>query len=533
MKTLICVFASLLLSFSVSAQKFKLSMVKNIGRDLHWVIQPEFLTVFDNRLYFSHIDSFPGYTYYMYSTLGTEASTRVLFKDRFFNPGGYTPLGGMLLLAAQDTVHGHELWATNGVDSAWFIKDIFPGSKPSNIRSMVQAGNLVYFIAESDSTGGGLWRTDGTAQGTFRMMILCANKCSPATIPMLPFKGKMVFNAATTGKEQLYITDGTVNGTTAISDSTLVSVNTGLIEYNGKLFFGARDINGESHLWESDGTRTGTRLSMKFNSKGGSDPDHFVIFNGKLCFTAFTEASGSEIWSSDGTQAGTFMLTNCNPYQFGHEQTWLTPYNNRLYFSMDDGIGGTELWSTGITPGTAKLEKDIVAGSGSSFPFGFTLFSDKLFFFAAGGEQCNLWYTDGINARQVLAPKPDSTSARCLDGPQLTVYGDKLYFPAVYNNKGAEVWSCEFDPSQSVQSLSTIENISVYPNPAQNNIHIRYPDFTGTASVQISDINGRTVIHHSSHSSGEPIDVSALERGWYLLIIDIDGTPCRLKFAIR
>jgi ELWxxDGT repeat protein len=60
----------------------------------------------------------------------------------------------------------------------------------------------------------------------------------------------------------------------------------------------------------------------------------------------------------------------------------MTPAAGLLFFSANDGVVGTEPWTTdGTTTGTTLLA-DIVPGSGSSSPSGFTVLNGAVFFAA-------------------------------------------------------------------------------------------------------------------------------------------------------
>jgi ELWxxDGT repeat protein len=69
--------------------------------------------------------------------------------------------------AADDAVHGSELWMTDGtVAGTALVSDIVNGPYPSSPRELVRFGSHVYFVAESHGKGRELWRTDGTEAGT-------------------------------------------------------------------------------------------------------------------------------------------------------------------------------------------------------------------------------------------------------------------------------------------------------------------------------------------------------------------------------
>src|SRR6185369_9240828 len=89
------------------------------------------------------------------------------------NPGPFVNVNGVLYFAADDGVHGRELWKTDGTaPGTVLVKDIYPGSdsngnglwsNPSNLTSV--NGNL-YFVAYDGVHGTELWKSDGTPGGT-------------------------------------------------------------------------------------------------------------------------------------------------------------------------------------------------------------------------------------------------------------------------------------------------------------------------------------------------------------------------------
>jgi ELWxxDGT repeat protein len=91
---------------------------------------------------------------------------------------------------------------------------------------------------------------------------------------------------------------------------------------------------------------------------------------GKVFFVAEHPSSGREVWVSDGTDAGTLVLDicpgTCNSLLSG-SNPWFALVNATMFFSVNHGTNGTELWkSDGTVSGT--LVKDIDPGTDSSFP---------------------------------------------------------------------------------------------------------------------------------------------------------------------
>ena len=81
-------------------------------------------------------------------------------------PGFTTPLvdvSGLVVFGADDGVHGHELWATDGTSTTRLVQDISEGAGWSSPRSFTSAGPLVFFTADNHVSGVELWAISKSA----------------------------------------------------------------------------------------------------------------------------------------------------------------------------------------------------------------------------------------------------------------------------------------------------------------------------------------------------------------------------------
>ena len=96
----------------------------------------------------------------------------MLVKD--IHPGEYdssptslTGVGGTLFFAADDGVHGPELWTTDGTEAGTvLVKDIRPRSATATPPSSRLVGDTLFFAADDGVHGRELWKSDGTEAGT-------------------------------------------------------------------------------------------------------------------------------------------------------------------------------------------------------------------------------------------------------------------------------------------------------------------------------------------------------------------------------
>ncbi len=209
-------------------------------------------------------------------------------------------------------------------------------------------------------------------------------------------------------------------------------VPTNLCSSGGKIYFGA-SVNGNSNLYVTDGTATGTSLVKEINPGGSATPLFITALNGKVVFYTNTAATGSEPWVSDGTSAGTFMLKDIFPGtngSLGSTAPMFVQVGNKLFFSAKDALNGQELWVTDGTSAGTNLVKDIAASGGSSNPRSMAAYNGKLLFNNIYDE---IWQSDGTaagtNAIKSVAQKGDFTS-----------YKGKLYFAGNDLANGYELW---------------------------------------------------------------------------------------------
>jgi ELWxxDGT repeat protein len=75
---------------------------------------------------------------------------------------------GIAYLVADDGVHGHPIWVSDGTPEGTVrISDVKPsGFKPYTAYYAGTLGDAVYFYADDRVHGTELWRTDGTKEGT-------------------------------------------------------------------------------------------------------------------------------------------------------------------------------------------------------------------------------------------------------------------------------------------------------------------------------------------------------------------------------
>jgi len=342
-------------------------------------------------------------------------------------------LGGVLYFAASDPAHGRELWRSDGTAAGtWRVSDISPGPRGSNPQNLEAHNGRIWFTADDGVRGLELWSTDGTPQGTLLLGDLCPGPCDAQRFgftSMASSGGRLFFGASSTGgKVQLWVTDGTRAGTAEIAGPQWVSLRAALPQ--GKVLFDAPDTDGFT-LWVSDGTSQGTSRLTAFNGTPLQNPYSFIpVGNGVLFWT------GKTLWRTDGTSTGTQILLENAPSPWGPALI----ANGVAYYSS-----GRQIWRTdGTTLGTATL------GDGFSTLYGYApsrlAASSCGPVFAAGTQESNLlrlWRIPPSGPIEILSPP----------------------FPFVVGpwNAGDRVFFAVADPAAGTSELWTLDETSCHP----------------------------------------------------------------------
>jgi ELWxxDGT repeat protein len=269
--------------------------------------------------------------------------------------------GNIIFFSANTQTHGRELWRTDGTEAGtYMVADINPGLGGSIIgyfesTSHVMNG-IIYFRADNGVNGIELWRSDGTTSGTYMVADIVPGSGSGAPGGFTHTNNLLFFTAGT--GSSLWRSDGTSAGTYSIGSFQIVTNLTG---FNGNVYFSADINNSGQELWKSNGTAAGTQLLKDLNGVfGASLPCNFHVTPNILYFMANTN-DGWELWKTTGSNASTVQVKDINPGGAGSVLSVYSVANagnigNTLYFSANDGVTGYQLWkSDGTDTGTVRI----------------------------------------------------------------------------------------------------------------------------------------------------------------------------------
>lgn len=267
------------------------------------------------------------------------------------------------------------------------IRDVndTPVSRGPNPTQFVEAGAYTYFVAGRQTTDSGLWRTDGTTEGTIKLKDAYTGIEEPTNV-----NGILYFQAFDALSRELWRSDGTPEGTRVVKRiaGDYSASPSGLVNFNGMLYFFANDGVHGHELWKSDGTADGTVLVKDLHPGTNQSYGHALRqVGGQLFFAARSSFNSMALWRSDGTAAGTTTVTTLAAGSINSS----IAIGSRLFYT--GGFGG--LWVSHGTGQSLSLLNDENSTVGNLIHHSGLLYFTRYFDDARGTE---LWKSDGTLA---------------------------------------------------------------------------------------------------------------------------------------
>jgi ELWxxDGT repeat protein len=326
------------------------------------------------------------------------------------------------------------------------LKDInlLGGSSLGYSDDVIATTGLIYFNPDNGINGKELWVTDGTEDGTRFIKDI-----SPASDNYGPnnflFHGSDLYFVAADdfGNDLLWVSDGTTDGTKVISgqcadpesSSCLVSQEAFILGDN-VFFFSSEGSTSSLYMVSGD--------SAVLIKEGSGLSANGVVLGNVYVYSGYAINGDAEIWKTDGTSGGTVLVREIAAGEDDWEnQSSLVGMGSYMYFMTDNDINGNELWRTDGTFAGTTMVRDIYPGSTSGVSYAnITVLNGYLYFSARNNNTSGyeLWRSDGTSGGTVIVKNINSTANQSSNPNGFSVVGGVVYFSADDGTSGSELW---------------------------------------------------------------------------------------------
>ena len=240
---------------------------------------------------------------------GTDPGTNMVKNIHAFC---MTDVNGHLYFVGEDSTYGRELWKSDGTEAGTvMVKDINPGIGMAMMDAdlgtceFAVLGDELYFFADDGIHGHELWKSDGIESGTMLVKDIhpgAFESCYWGNYCSLTGVGDELFFVAKDEVDvlQLWKSDGTESGSVVVTDIGYFSysTNTPLYDIFGTLYFVTDDGIHGYELWTSDGSEAGTMIVQDIAPEIlSSTPRQFRVSGSHLFFEADDLIHGRELWA--------------------------------------------------------------------------------------------------------------------------------------------------------------------------------------------------------------------------------------------
>jgi len=545
---------------------------------------PNYFTIFNNHLYYSSASNPSSSNFELWKSNGTQNGTNqfadintAMWVGNGSYPRDFMEFNGYLYFTAEVFgVTGREMYRTNGTTTELF-KDFRLGTESgfdigTNAHQFIVIENAMYFFAREDDNGYDLWKTDGTIEGTQKLVELNSFSLGLRNY-FFELNGDLIFLMNDTSDEiignELYKYSVATNTVSLVKDINPTNSNTSsihtlfLTKFDDRLFFTAH--NGtERKLYVTDGTEAGTHTVENEIPINYTNPGQLHVFNNELYFIATVNGLGIDLYKckkdtededNDGKVDDYYIQlvhdfnaggnNNLQPF-VDYLLTEVPPvfleHNNELYFAAreqnapNNGNNYQIYKTNGTTTQIVFPIDETQMGPANDPLYLLKSFDNKLFFTISGlGMPTHqLWVANPANDSLTRLTdyygsnsQPQDVSWSIENRP--IIYNDELFFRASTNDEGTELWKIS-NQSLSSENFENNNNIAIYPNPASNTISIE-GNFSNNFNISIYDIVGKQI---GSCKNQKSIVISNLVSGVYFLqIVNLEKSQIITKKIIK
>ena len=493
----------------------------------------------------------------LWSTGGNPVSTHLVKEIntatannamRGTNPTAFAAFGNQLVFTATglstDYMAKQEftgLWITDGTDKGTVkLEDLkIDGNTTDNTKVVFQG--RIWFRAQSKVYGDKwrLWVSDGNPGGAKVFETDYQGRHFERPYGLTVSGGRLWFFAVNDlNVLNLWVTDGTESGTRSIDDLIGDELYTNglynppqMLATGGRLYF-TRDkliqrnggfINNSREVWVTDGTKSGTKCLA--DDSDGYSKDLYIKFlgihKGNLVFSCSTPPDGFELWYSEGEHSTTRRLTGYFDTGANPEKSFsgIASLGDQFFFTGFTPENGSELWVSDGTPKGTNVFMELAHGQQSTWPHDLTVIGDKLVFFCAGDALANrLWITDGTIEGTEPLPWNDNQLSNI---HSVRFWQHALFFVASHPETGEGLYRYELPgtlKTEPVVKMDKLNDIRVYPNPANGFINIELSDDCRFPLILVvNNSAGSTVKQFVIRTKQSEVSVNDLPAGLYLL----------------
>jgi hypothetical protein len=274
--------------------------------------------------------------------------------------------------------------------------------------------------------------------------------------------------------------------------------NYGLIQKIGGS--GSTDIDLDSII--NNGIIECNSGTLKINSWG---PNHFIN-------RSIGTIKGNAAFEFPGNQYVNHGITS--PGGITADTLWIN--NNSFYNTTDSSVLDIQL--NGNTQGVTFDYLNITNGNANF----------------AGKVKVQLGYAPSLADTFIVAKCSGAITSCTIDSVAVDTFNNVVYMFKVecVNNNALKLSMKHISDPLHVDNLNTLNKFSMYPNPTNDFIHVKFTENITHLKVSITNSTGQVLFNHTyANTQHECIDVSTFAKGIYFIETRMDGIEYVTKFV--